>query len=461
MKSYECRPVLFHWGSPSGRVSGRLLRILTVAVGSALLWATPCQAGPIWDFITGKSKSPPCANCGTVPVVAPVVVNPAAANYYSVSPAAAYYPLQPTVAAPASTNANIRGFAGYAPATTVQAYRPWANLGYSGAVPAGQVVVGRAAVPAVPAATAPICAACQRPLTVNIAPQVSYRTSWIQVPVTSYRPVAGFDPRTGQYVTVYQPCTSTTWQAQRVPTLIQRPIVVGNAPGMSGAACANGGCGVTVAPMAPYFGSPAAPAASGQLGPQGMTPADQRPSLPSSASPSFGPQIRNYAPAETPPSVGYPLGNARPLNGVAPSNDQSMRSLSGGVPSGHGENSDPSSAGTTNNSSSFTRPTNKSLVDPEGSSSNSSNSNEGVPPLLKSNGNRNASIPSPSSFGLIPTRLIQKRPQAQDQSPSRSMEPAIDAPQVAPQPKTRRLAPLDDSGWRAAPATGSPSNSIR
>jgi len=449
--------------------------MLAGAVAGAVLFATPCQAGPIWDFLTGKSKSPPCATCGAVPAVAPIVVNPgvvnpAAVNYYGVTPAAAYYPLYPTVAAPAAVNTSIRGFAGYAPAPSVQANRPWANLGYAGpngvapaagafavagAVPAGQVLVGRAALPA---AAAPVCAACQRPLTVNIAPQVSYRTSWVQVPVTSYRPVAGFDPRTGQYVTVYQPCTSTTWQAQRVPTLIQRPIVVGNAAGIANANCANGGCGLTVAPAAPYFGTPTAPAASGQLGPQGMTPADQRPSLPSSGSPSFGPQIRNYAPLEGAPSSGYPLSNARPLDNSTPANDQSMRALNGQAPSNNVENSNPSGGGTTNNSSSITRPSNKSLVDPEG---NSANSTDGVPPLLKSNGNRNASIPSPSSFGLIPTRLIQKLPQAREEPKARTTERESLGPQIAPQPKTRRLAPLDDSGWRAAQPSGPQTNAAR
>jgi hypothetical protein len=146
------------------------------------------------------------------------------------------------------------------------------------------------------------------------------------------------------------------------------------------------------------------------------------------------------------------------LDNSTPANDQSMRALNGQAPSNNVENSNPSGGGTTNNSSSITRPSNKSLVDPEG---NSANSTDGVPPLLKSNGNRNASIPSPSSFGLIPTRLIQKLPQAREEPKARTTERESLGPQIAPQPKTRRLAPLDDSGWRAAQPSGPQTNAAR
>ncbi len=46
-------------------------------------------------------------------------------------------------------------------------------------------------------------------------PQTYYRTSWKQVPVTSYRPVVSTDPVTGCPVTVLQPCMTYTWQAER------------------------------------------------------------------------------------------------------------------------------------------------------------------------------------------------------------------------------------------------------
>jgi hypothetical protein len=49
------------------------------------------------------------------------------------------------------------------------------------------------------------------------APQVRYRTTWVRVPTTSYRPVVTYDPATGWPATGMQPCTTYTWQLRRVP----------------------------------------------------------------------------------------------------------------------------------------------------------------------------------------------------------------------------------------------------
>jgi hypothetical protein len=56
-------------------------------------------------------------------------------------------------------------------------------------------------------------------------PIASYDTTWNQTPVTYYRPVTSFDPRTGTTVTSLQPCTSVQYQAQRPPMIAPRPLL--------------------------------------------------------------------------------------------------------------------------------------------------------------------------------------------------------------------------------------------
>ena len=48
--------------------------------------------------------------------------------------------------------------------------------------------------------------------------QVRYRTTWVRTPTTNYRPIVTYDPATGWPTTAMQPCTTYTWQLQRVPT---------------------------------------------------------------------------------------------------------------------------------------------------------------------------------------------------------------------------------------------------
>ncbi len=48
-------------------------------------------------------------------------------------------------------------------------------------------------------------------------PQTAYRSSWAQIPVTTYRPVTTFHPVTGTQVTTMKPCTTFQWQLRRTP----------------------------------------------------------------------------------------------------------------------------------------------------------------------------------------------------------------------------------------------------
>ncbi|MCA9270663.1 MAG: hypothetical protein KDA41_19410, partial [Planctomycetales bacterium] len=66
----------------------------------------------------------------------------------------------------------------------------------------------------------------------NYVPQTTYRTEYAQVPVTVYRPVTTYDPCNGCPRTVMQACTTTTYQARRVPvttyqqvcSMVQTPV---------------------------------------------------------------------------------------------------------------------------------------------------------------------------------------------------------------------------------------------
>lgn len=77
---------------------------------------------------------------------------------------------------------------------------------------------------AAPAAVDP-CAPPQVTQTVNYVPQTCYRTQYVNVPVTTYRPVASRDPCTGCPVTTLRPSTTVVRQAQLVPYTTYRRVL--------------------------------------------------------------------------------------------------------------------------------------------------------------------------------------------------------------------------------------------
>ena len=165
---------------------------------------------------------------------------------------------------------------------------------------------------------------CQRQV-VNYVPQTSYRTNWVQVPVTSYRPVATTDPVSGCKVTCMRPCTTYRWQAQRVPFTSYRPVVStvnvqrplsamlqgnplfqGNRLLQGNAGCATCPVPGTVAPttvsgvLTPggsYLNNPTASSAS----PNTTLPLTPSPGIPVPA--SGGNQINSSIPANNPPTL--------------------------------------------------------------------------------------------------------------------------------------------------------------
>ena len=161
----------------------------------------------------------------------------------------------------------------------------------------------------------------------NYMPETYFRTTWVQVPVTNYRPVSSVDPGTCCPVTTLRPCTTYMWQARRVPSYTTfRPVYTAFAAPFATTACApisspgyGGGCsscGVSTPAAAPYY-APSTTMVPGTvlpgtslpgsglpttLGPGVPTPADMQPRLTPGGVQRSLPSIRNY-PVDADPVV--------------------------------------------------------------------------------------------------------------------------------------------------------------
>jgi hypothetical protein len=144
----------------------------------------------------------------------------------------------------------------------------------------------------------PCCAPPQISQTVNYVPQTCYRTQYVNVPVTTYRPVVSRDPCTGCPVTCMRPATSYVQQARMVPYTSYRMVVSNPCCGSAPAA--------TTAGYTPLFGALFSGRAS--------APAASCSGCSAAAAPI------SYAPAATTPYYGTPTsGTIINSPGVAPS----------------------------------------------------------------------------------------------------------------------------------------------
>jgi len=166
------------------------------------------------------------------------------------------------------------------------------------------------------------------------ARQTPYRTSWQQVPVTSYRPVASVDPVTGCPVTVMRPCSTYTWQPQRKlgcglfdglfgwcdrrDAQVQYCMPTDCCPTVISSDCCEPSSGA-MAPIppsssptpatAPYYSpSPAQPAAPGVMPPAANAPPSTW--VPGTPPATLAPGL---APSTTPPSGALPLRPQTPV----------------------------------------------------------------------------------------------------------------------------------------------------
>lgn len=159
-----------------------------------------------------------------------------------------------------------------------------------------------------PAAADPCCAPPQVTQTASYVPQTCYRTQYVNVPVTTYRPVVSRDPCTGCPVTCLRPTTSYVQQAQLVPYTTYRRV-------LSNPCCGAAAPAVT-AGYAPTYSAPASYAAG------------------SSCSGCSAGTAMTYAPAASAPYYsGTTYGNTTSSTFVSPSNgSSSANGLSNGVP---------------------------------------------------------------------------------------------------------------------------------
>jgi hypothetical protein len=199
-------------------------------------------------------------------------------------------------------------------------------------IPQAVVPPSSACTPCAPATTAPAvvapaastCAPCAPAVVPQAAPvyapQVRYRTTWVPVPVTRYRPVVTTDPATGCPVNTLQPCNTYTWQMRRVPVTQYRPVYASQrrcwlnplswfrsspapAPAMvPSAGCAPCAPSVVPATPAPYYapqpGVNVVPGPAGETAPTpAQEPADTRPSLPPDTRQQASPQSASPSPA--------------------------------------------------------------------------------------------------------------------------------------------------------------------
>ncbi|MCA9175358.1 MAG: hypothetical protein KDB14_12830 [Planctomycetales bacterium] len=161
---------------------------------------------------------------------------------------------------------------------------------------------------------APTCSSCcQNRTIVNYAPETVYTTSWVRVPVTTYRPVATLDPTTCCRVNYMQPSTSYVWQARRTPHVLYRPFLsrVANACGCNGS-CLTPGTGAAPGMIGPLVTAPSAPAIGTGVAPGTPTyPASPYPPSPYSAAP-YGATPYGAMPASPTPAAVDP--NAEPAD---------------------------------------------------------------------------------------------------------------------------------------------------
>jgi hypothetical protein len=151
-----------------------------------------------------------------------------------------------------------------------------------GAGPVGCDTRGQTFVPmtsTVPVAQAPprsCCSSCFGALCRLFHHPRRYQTGWARVPTTTFRPVVTFDPVTGTTRSSMQPCTTYSWQVQRVPFFgvgAPRAYFIDGSTAPTGYMVApapeliDSGSYSPSMPSTPYYQPPAVPPATSPLAP--------------------------------------------------------------------------------------------------------------------------------------------------------------------------------------------------
>jgi len=168
--------------------AANVIGISCLVVFLAGLAAEPAHGYTLVDWIrTWPAYAPGAAPAPAIPVVVPTTPAPA-----------------PSCGAPAPVYTTPAPACGSSPPSCGTALPTTTAPGCGTALPAAPAGAGVSYVQPVAPVVAP-------------APQVRYRTTWVRVPTTSYRPVVTYDPATGWPATAMQPCTTYTWQLRREP----------------------------------------------------------------------------------------------------------------------------------------------------------------------------------------------------------------------------------------------------
>ena len=285
---------------------------------------------------------------------------------------------------------------------------------------------------------------------VNYVPQTAFRTTWVKVPVTNYRPVASVDPCTGCGVTAMRPCTTAVWQARRMPVVSYRPTI---ALSTAGACCAPalqtsiGTCGACCAPAQQTYSSPAVQA----VAPGGCSgcSAGSAITTPTYSSPITTP---SYSLPQTPPATTTPF-TPSPAD-QPPSLEPGA--LQGGVYQGSSTRYSPSTttaSGNMSSQSTSSQPTRgeqqpanifnvRPVPDPE--AQQPSEKPNGAPRLLNPR-ERTAAWPIQGDWAITPVVWPQA---ASEQLAASSTTPAVhfdSAPAKTPMPEDADQ--WDASGW--------------
>lgn len=174
-----------------------LSTIAMIALVSCGLSPRAAQAGPLLDWLFGRTQTPPAHAVG-----APVPVS----NAYAAGYGAVGYPASGYSAA--GYAANYGTYYG----AQLPAIGP-AGAGYTAPMPTG-----------IAAATLP----ATMPSTLSYVP--NFQTQAQRTPVTYYRPLLTTDPNTGTQVVAMAPCTSYETMAQRTPALGRSALFGSNTP---------------------------------------------------------------------------------------------------------------------------------------------------------------------------------------------------------------------------------------
>jgi len=301
--------------------------ILGLVAVHAIGFAGECHAGSFLDWLRGRS--PYYAPWNTTALYGATAGASAPMSWRAASPVPGRIAFQGgTVLSSRMSHQNAVAFQHTMPSQGIVALPPTA--GCPPTTPGAPSICPPTA--ASPTACPPYGAPAAQPIVANYAPQVRYRTTWVPVPVTRYRPVMATDPTTGCPTTSLQPCNAYTWQLRRVPVVQYRPIwsrpswCRPRLPWFTAPALApSSGCCTTAPAQAmpqPYY----APQPGGTTRPStgetpgAPTPADEKPSL--------SPETRVQDSAANPLPYRSPLAGPEVNAGRAPAtNPTSSESL--------------------------------------------------------------------------------------------------------------------------------------